>query len=232
MHHKLSIMLDRSSQLSDLIRRLLSFSHVRANHLSLASRPVGITIVLGRSISVCARLTGGRRVRLILAGPFSRLVIVNSHSHLGRIFVGVVSGTIGCARNTNRILLTAAIRSSVIRVGVSSANINVPSRSLSHIGRGFCGTGGGIHKSNVKLTITSRVVGRVGNLLFVRDARNIKAAIAVILPLCVRGGRLRRAKRVSNWRVRLGEETNLGEERCSRGRQGGNTYDGASQRGR
>lgn len=110
-----------------------------------------------------------------------------SPGELGRIFVGVLSGTLGCSHTPDGVFIGTRFatlnRGDTIGVSVTSRNYKVSGRSLPRIFSGFCGTGISIHNSKVNLTMAGRVIGLRGNGLRVSDGRNQNALIAVCLPV-------------------------------------------------
>lgn len=185
------------------MRRLLSFDHVRDKEVGLVGRGLSVLTRFSSTICFLGRETIARNGRLLCSRP--RIIcptICNSGGELGRIFLGILSGTLGCAPGNNIIttrMVCDGSRPSVVGVMVASANYKVSTRSLPGIGRGFCGTGRAINNSKVKLTITSRVVGLRGNSLSVRDKRNINAAMALAFPMCGRNDRGSLPRGVGLW---------------------------------
>lgn len=124
-----------------LIGRLLSFHGGRVTKLRLAlSRKSVITCIHDVYTSFLVLSRGGR-IRLAFFSTVRSLGVSFSRSGVNGIIVGLLSGTFGFAPSKKHISITLRVSGRVSKellVGMSSANINVESRSGRQVFRHFC----------------------------------------------------------------------------------------------
>lgn len=119
---------------------------------------------LYRATLSAIRCKHGADTLFLFRAPIPSLIIGASTRHLGRILVGLLSGTTGFApSNSVGLAITVSGRRRRLRLSISSANYNVPPSGDRGMFRHFRGLGRCSRNAKLKLTVDELVVRGLKN---------------------------------------------------------------------
>lgn len=188
------VVLSRAARVGGVIGGLLSLSHVRTNCISLGERGISLTSFFSRLTDEFRGDFGRTTVRFACRLTSNVGACTFSRRGVGRMFCGLVSGTMQCSTRVNgheRGFVRVAVHVSSILSGIvfriDSGKVNVRTRDLPFVFRQFCGGSGsqacsGRGKANVKLSVIGAVIRTRSKRVRIRDRPNMKAAFLIQLP--------------------------------------------------
>lgn len=178
-------------ELLGLMGRLLSFEGVSIGKCCLDLSSSSVVSYVRAVYSSFVSLSRGGSVSLVFRSTIPSLGVLFSKSGVERIVVGLLSGTLGFAYGNKQISISINLirkRSSqrVLRVEITSANINVGRRGERHVFRHFCRISGpsvGVSSNKNNLDVMHSFIALRSNAIGMVSGAPINYIFIVRVPM-------------------------------------------------
>lgn len=179
----LDVVLSEADRLSSLVEELLDFSRMQSGRLSVVTRPVDVSELLGKAADMYTELARQQGIELSYTPPAINSVVMGDPDRLKQVFINVIDNAVKYTEKGGLVLVVQTKEEGCVRIQVKDTGVGIAAQDLDHVKEKFFKANQTIRGSGIGLAVADEIIKQHQGLLFLESVEGVGTTVTIVLPL-------------------------------------------------
>ena len=179
----LEVVLSEAERLGNLVEELLDFSRMQSGRLTVNTRPINLSELLGTTADMYTELARQQGIELSYARPLETATVMGDPDRLKQVFVNVIDNAVKYTEKGGLVLVTQGIEEACVRILVKDTGVGIPAQDIDKVKEKFFKSNKTIRGSGIGLAVADEIIKQHQGLLFLESTEGVGTTVTIVLPL-------------------------------------------------